>query len=809
MVRDVSLSNSLIMVLISLSVMAHFEGPTRFVLWILTQGFMCPMETEAQKATWLVMGYALLRCAPWQSFVFLFYMAQFRSGKLHYFLQVWTDYLFWKLQKSMDEIKMSFQVYGENSEGYTEYFVGEFLKYYNSFIGQENFMDKFWGTVEAYKLRPLEITEPAIDYTNKDFHHPGRAKELAQWAQGLQRMGKIGLLAVAALMIGSSGVPALLIFALIVLHGFTGSTEIIRRKPKAVTPIDGVYHVRSYMCGILWESSIGVCVNGVMHATYHATGDKALKINNVLHRPTYVDIERDIVTWGGEPQMEKPRKDLPVYALINRLSGQTTYKIDVQVVGRDAAWPKVTEPGESGSPIVMSDGGKLILVALAGNHVTYQGKATEFGIVTEMRPEQGVCMQKGVIHVIAAHPGSGKTFRTIPKICKDFVEEQKGIIVVAGPTRVVCKEIYASLMSQMDHGLVGAMVKKLPRINMTRARVVVIAHATLAQFILDEHPIVKRIKAIIIDESHVDDKATELLKVYAQEMTGHGQTGWFLSATHPGQISSGANFNIIDEQVNEHQALRRVDALIEEGKRVILFTPGIKGELGTTKMANRFRDHKPIVLNSQTYEREKRRLDDKSNMLIITTNIAECGMNAEADVVIDLCKNFFYTYNSGVVQGVMSTISRASRVQRRGRVGRIKDGHYIYTEEPKMDYRLDTAEKYDAHLMVRQLPWYTGGDYYPSDPGISRKQSSLAMEKSLPPKYVSLIYDRLGIKRHGEDLNDAVNDWLAGHVKYEGCGKRNCKCAGTYTFWDERVHDELVHLKTGEPAPRRTRLGWF
>lgn len=810
LLRGADMSKSVIFMALIFAVVQMFEGPTQFIVWVATQAFLNPMETEAQKIVWVVMGYAFLCRSASQAFLFLFYLAHFKSGRLHYFFYIWTDYIFWKMQRGMDDMRMSFQVYGENSDDLLSKLIGQFLRYYDMYMKQDNFLNKLWGTVEAHKLRPMELTTPIIDYTNKDYHHPGEAKKLVSWAKSLQRTAKILMLIMVGVMIKSSGVPYLIIVALFIMHSYSGKTEVIRRKPKVIPPMDGIYYIRSFNFGILWEMSIGVCVNGVMHATYHATGDKCLYINGVMHTPTYVDIERDVVTWGGDPQMERPKPGSIVYALINRLGGQTTYKIDMEIVGRDMTWPKVTEPGESGSPIVMEENGMLKLVTLAGNHVTYQGKGTEFGFMVDQRIEHDLDMQKGVTHQIASYPGSGKTFRVIPKICKEFVADHKGVIAVAGPTRVVCKELYQSLMSQMDHGLVGAMVKALPRVNSSRARVIVVAHATLAQLLLDEHPITKKLRGLIIDESHVDDKSTEFLKTYATEMAPQGLTSWFLSATHPGQMTEGSNYHIDDIQLSEYEALQGVKKMIDEdNKRVLIFTAGIKGENGTTKLALRFKQYTPVVLNSKSYEREKKRLDDVNNRLIIATNIAECGMNAEVDVVIDLCKNFYYTHNNGVVQGVMSTIPRSSRIQRRGRVGRTKDGMYIYTEEPVMDYRMDTAESYDAHLMSRGLDWYTGVDNYPHDPGISRKQSSIAMDKSLPPRYISLLYNRLGGKRYGEDLSEAVNEWLNGTVKYEGCNNKNCKCKGSYTFWDERVHDELLALKTGDPIAKKGRFGEF
>lgn len=413
-------------------------------------------------------------------------------------------------------------------------------------------------------------------------------------------------------------------------------------------------------------------MNGVMHATYHATGDRILRVNGTTHLPSYVDVERDMVTWGGEPQTVVPDRKQPIYALINRMDGQTTYKLDYEIMGRDMTWPKVTEPGESGSPIVMETDGELQLVTLAGNHVTHAGKATEFGTVDDMRTEAPP-MAPATVHLITAAPGSGKTFRTIPEICKSFLksdlkDKRKNVIIVSGPTRVVCHEIFQALVAQLGPENVGCMVKNK---TIKGKRVMVMAHATLASLMLLEDQIMSRLGGLIIDESHVDDRATEVMKIYAQCMTKTGLTSWFLSATHPGSISDGSNYAIVDKKIRETKVQATIEMLLEEGKRILLFCPSIRGKNGTEEMAEYFRDYKPVVLNSSTYESQKVRLKDDNNKLIISTNIAECGMNTELDAVVDFSKNFYFIENAGVIEGTMAVITEASRVQRRGRVGRI------------------------------------------------------------------------------------------------------------------------------------------
>lgn len=173
--------------------------------------------------------------------------------------------------------------------------------------------------------------------------------------------------------------------------------------------------------------------------------------------------------------------------------------------------------------------------------------------------------------------------------------------------------------------------------------------------------------------------------------------------------------------------------------------------------------------------------------LVITTNIAECGINLEADAVVDVSKNFYYIESAGVTSGQMNTITMASRIQRRGRVGRKREGTYYFTEEPE----IDTASQYDAHIICRNLTWYDGPDLYPTVPKVSRQQASISMKKGIPPRIAHLLYNHDGTKKYDPDLTDSFKEWQEGNVKYEGCKKRGCKCPGMYTFWDERYHDEI------------------
>lgn len=126
-----------------------------------------------------------------------------------------------------------------------------------------------------------------------------------------------------------------------------------------------------------------MCHNGVFHATYHGSGDISLHVNGRSTTSVFASPQADITTWFGYPQFSKPKEDDELYVLVNRVGGRTTYKIPTSVTERDLVWPKVTEPGESGSPIVADRDGQLVLVALAGNYVQVNNVGTEFAEIME------------------------------------------------------------------------------------------------------------------------------------------------------------------------------------------------------------------------------------------------------------------------------------------------------------------------------------------------------------------------------------------------------------------------------------------
>uniref|UniRef100_A0A8D8RBR0 Genome polyprotein n=1 Tax=Cacopsylla melanoneura TaxID=428564 RepID=A0A8D8RBR0_9HEMI len=123
--------------------------------------------------------------------------------------------------------------------------------------------------------------------------------------------------------------------------------------------------------------------------------------------------------------------------------------------------------------------------------------------------------------------------------------------------------------------------------------------------------------------------------------------------------------------------------MVAEGKKVIVFCPTVKGALGTNTLAREFggAENKVMALNRENYAAVHPVIKTGEYNIIFSTNIAECGLNADLDVVMDLREKmeFLPLQNGKAVQMDKVGINHASYIQRRGRVGRNKPGEYLHS----------------------------------------------------------------------------------------------------------------------------------
>lgn len=163
--------------------------------------------------------------------------------------------------------------------------------------------------------------------------------------------------------------------------------------------------------------------------------------------------------------------------------------------------------------------------------------------------------------------------------------------------------------------------------------------------------------------------STEILKEFALNAENEeALTTRCLSATHNYSMDSVSNCHVKDQKIQLEDLAEIIRGFIEEEeKKLVYFVTRIAGKNEATKSGKECGKYKPVVLHRDSYETVKDELNENKK-LITTTHIAECGINLNGDVVIDLGQQFTYSYNDGIVEGYTSNITKANQIQRRGRV---------------------------------------------------------------------------------------------------------------------------------------------
>uniref|UniRef100_A0AAT9J9V6 Genome polyprotein n=1 Tax=Cryptocercus pudacuoensis jingmenvirus TaxID=3133548 RepID=A0AAT9J9V6_9FLAV len=565
---------------------------------------------------------------------------------------------------------------------------------------------------------------------------------------------------------------------------------------------DGVYRLSKRLLWFTLDMSIGVVHDGVMHGCYHGCHSNDLLVGKRKYTPYYVSVVADLITWGGIPKMVLPRSDDRV--LVNR-EGETyrsTMMVNVNIDHslRAYTWLGVSKPGESGSPIWIDRDGNRLLAGLVGRWCQHAGLVTEIS-VQPMIHEEVMTPGGGKIKVVR-YPGSGKTFKEVPAIISSALMRTKGRIMVIGPTRVVARELFNSVnrsFRQVGLSMHGENMRRNPR-----ARIQITTHATFIKMLSRQALEVRGIETLVIDEAHVDDTSTKLARRYGTWMAEQGLRVYEMSATIDGDLDDRSNFPIEDIKMNgSSKPIDLVKKLVDDGSRVLMFVAGHKGKNGAKEVTEVLKQqgYKALALSRMTYADVSGKMNNPEYRVIVTTNIAECGLNIDCDCVVDTGVEYTMFEDDEVVTGSLVKRSEASRVQRRGRCGRWKKGTYYYwdtgAEEPS-----GRVSEYEAKIMVGGRSWC------PVDDGgtwmISDEQFDVALENGWNPRYVEMIYGLNGEKMKEPDIGKMVNLWLKGNKVVVDCG---CgKCGGSYTWFDERLHDELMALKSGIGVITRRKM---
>nr|QDF44111.1 NS3-like protein [Wuhan aphid virus 2] len=652
-----------------------------------------------------------------------------------------------------------------------------------------------WGFDATAKF----IREPGVSTTPLDFSAKPALSSTAvylkyrKYTEGARLSIMVVCLMICCFTLGALGIVMAMIGIMVMQMETATSTTACDERQRGVTFKSGIYRISNYLMGFEYSHGIGVSHEGVLHVPYHVINGKPLNHGKGRFYPYMVDIDRDLVTFGGPPKFGDPTSYEEIYVNCETMDSRTSYKVKPTWNGSSGtlAWPGVTRPGESGSPVyAIGENDSLTLVALAGRYVKDENAlVTEFANVEQVKEEE----DKNYIKIVT-HPGSGKTRKIIPQLVREHLPMLKGKkIMITGPTRVVCKEMYEALKKEFQ---VGLNIKGSDGKRNHFASVQICAHRTALNMLALGDRAAKGVAMLMIDEAHVDDAATIMLRQFAKSQIGSGMKVVELSATLDGVTNDGSNFDILEKEIKDKETTGIIKEELEQGKRVMVFVPSIKGKIAQ-EIVKECKDHAPILLSRDTFEAGIASIADTDNRLILTTDIAECGINVpDLDVVVDTGKKFKYVEQGNIIHGADVGIDLAARTQRRGRVGRSKRGKYYYVKTGReLETPLMTSAQADANILLTGRAW-SNGETNEWGLMLTDKQFRKWMtSEDLTPMEVLLTTDVHGIRLKSADIRKNWDKWKSEKgTYYTGCDKKTCKqCEGSYRFYDERAHDRLFN----------------
>nr|BCU46453.1 NS3-like protein [Takachi virus]BCU46471.1 NS3-like protein [Takachi virus] len=516
---------------------------------------------------------------------------------------------------------------------------------------------------------------------------------------------------------------------------------------------EGIYRVYEHIGPWSFMKGVATVTGGSIVSSLHVTGDRPVWIENRRYEPSVVQPTADFIAWGRPPVIKPLREDdevvalalhpttdtvLPLRSRTARVQGNTIYKISR------------TTPGVSGSPLFVveldEDGNRSFSLAGTIGRSIRAGPYHQYEIQSHLpmpTTPYDTILKAGVVLQLFSHPGAGKT-RAIPEYVRQLMTWSNKVYV-AGPTRVVAREMLEALQGTR---WVCAMVKGLPRPH-ALARVVVTTHQTLLRYALTSGLLSTRDVSFVLDETHVDSAHTKVLRALLHqsvckekskaaciEMTATGRD----STTGENRVSMDSNYPITDHVYTEGvvQAVVRY-AETRGPARIAVFVPGLTGKSGALLVARQIRQRTPyatVVLSRKTYERNIKAVfkNYPRGLCVVTTSISECGANYDLDAVFDTCKQYHYLVTATGTKGTITPSTQAQTCQRRGRVGRRREGeyfrpaHYDLTQVPVLDHP-DSVTLLEANMCLRALD-------LPEEPcGEAVKQALLRLQPSRDQVY--------------------------------------------------------------------------
>lgn len=544
--------------------------------------------------------------------------------------------------------------------------------------------------VGAIPREPRE-DEESRKITQEECRLIKRSLELAWVRNALVALAFVALLAWAVEK-QAVGIAVVVIVG-IGLLGSEAREETHQEEP--VLAAEGVYRIVERIFGFTIYRGAAYAKGGTIHSRLHVTGYRNLWLGDQEIKPSFVSEVADYVAWGSPPVVEPIREDDQVLvALLHPERDVVIPYLSVSSrIGNEAVYQLIkTSPGTSGSPVFVKrqteDGDVYLFAGCAGRNIekdlTHQYEVQTHLPVATVEYEPAVI--RGSVMQIFSHPGAGKT-RSTPEYVRQLLTTSDRVYL-AGPTRVVANEMMEALRDMKN---VGCMIKGKPRPE-KGARVIVTTHQTLLRYLLTTRMLSERRVSYIIDETHFENTGSKvLLSMLRKRAEQYDYKGTVMEMTATGynvaenkwEINSNSNYPIQDSTyAGSLEAAVRTHMANRPSDRIAVFVPSYEGKRANSakNLARKLLDmpQRLVVLSRATYASQQAEIKRKTQrgLIIITTSISECGANYDLDAVFDTCRQYRYVVTDKGVVGQETPITQAQMVQRRGRVGRRREGWY-------------------------------------------------------------------------------------------------------------------------------------
>jgi len=599
----------------------------------------------------------------------------------------------------------------------------------------------------------------------------------------------------------------------------------------------------------------------------HTSFDQADQVSYV-RKPAYAPISENdnLIVAASSPHVDTSEKKV-VY--VNTVA--TVFDEAEGVV----IFPSVVmDNGVSGSPVfkeqlVQSGNGEykrvLLFVGCISSSterakVAFEGKyhwqAGILKTINGFSNETVVRVTPGSHTQVFGKPGCGKSTFVIPHVLETGFTFCSRIFV-SGPTRVIARQAFKSIKETFSDTDTRISLSIKGGRHDHRADVICVAHATLLKWIINGGRGIGVTTGFIIDETHFNDSRTKMLVYYLRYLKLTPRTekvGFVVEMTATGhhiddnciKMSNGSNHDITDVPHYADDADKLVKYIHKVArsaphKRILVFLPQVKGKDGVNgiyqllipKMKEDFLQ--PVIrLYRSCYEEAIPEIMDAAKKndpaVILTTSLSECGANFAVDIVIDTCTQLRFQQdpnipNGASIKAVNSYISESQKIQRRGRVGRIRPGEYHYNAkidvEPGMYNDLD-AENHDRDIFVNSMA--QNGDF---EHGFVRWENEKQIDQSLvlsqsqlqlwidsdrtqeirSSRLIQLLYSHDGVRFTDAELGNRVFTYFLFRPDDDKSSGFAVRVGGRWVhvrFWDDRDSDILKRIvKIYTPVGKR------